>query len=593
MDINAILRSALPSVPPEMRAEVSASADRYKLIEERERCEASLYEFIKAAWPSIDGSEFIENWAVKAYCEHLEAVTYGAIPRLLSNFPPRCQKTITTSVCWPAWVWAQSNIGYLSGPQVRFLCGSYGDRLSLDNSNMCRRLIMSPWYQRLWGGRFSIRDDQNTKGQFDNTKNGSRIAVSAGGSLLGFGGDVVIVDDPHNTEEVESPDVLAKTIRWWNEIHTSRLNNPTESAVVVVMQRLRANDVSGVILDSEEDWTHFCIPMVFNEQQTRRCVTIALPQYDTDRPWQDEREDGDLMWPERFGPKEIEGLRRLGDWFWSGRYQQSPVPAGGGIIKREFWQPWDTTEAARYGLEWSGVRREYPDIELVVGSLDTSYGEKEENDYNALTIWGIWIERVSLSAPTLENPNAVVIKELNRRAMLMFAWAKRLPLHGREVFAYEGELKADFEARKKESWGLVEWVADTCRRYKVRRLLIEDKTRGRDVAQELKRLYVRENWGIELINPTKDKVTRVHSIVPMFTNNAVWAPDTKWSDEVISQCALFPKAEHDDYVDTVSMFLLWGRETGLLVRSDEMSAALEEEAAWKPHQETVAEGYGV
>jgi predicted phage terminase large subunit-like protein len=169
---------------------------------------------------------------------------------------------------------------------------------------------------------------------------------------------------------------------------------------------------------------------------------------------------------------------------------------------------------------------------LVVASLDTAYGEKEENDYNALTVWGIWIDFAK-----------------NRRAMLMFAWAKRLPLHSREVFAYPNESKADYEARKKENWGLVEWVADTCKRYKVKRLLIEDKTRGRDVANELKRLYARDNWGIELLVPTKDKVTRVHSIVPMFTDNAVWAPDTKWSDEVITQASLFPKAEHDDYVD--------------------------------------------
>jgi predicted phage terminase large subunit-like protein len=575
MDLNAIT-AAIAALPPAIRAEAELARDIYNLTEERERCEASLYEFIKAAWPSIDGSEFLDNWAVQAYCQHLEAVTYGVIPRLLSNFPPRCQKTLTTSVCWPAWVWAQSDISYLSGPQVRFLCGSYGERLSLDNSNLCRRLIMGPWYQRLWGHRFSLRDDQNTKGQFDNTRNGSRIATSVGGSLLGLGGDIIIIDDPHNTEEVESEDVLAKTIRWWNEIHTSRLNSPIESAVVVVMQRLRANDVSGVILDSDEEWTHFCIPMVFDEKQVRRCVTVPLPQYDTDEPWQDEREDGDLMWPERFGLKEIEGLRRLGDWFWSGRYQQSPVPAGGGIIKREFWQPWDNVEAQRYGLEWTGARREYPDIELVVASLDTAYGEKEENDYNALTVWGIWIDFAK-----------------NRRAMLMFAWAKRLPLHSREVFAYPNESKADYEARKKEDWGLVEWVADTCKRYKVKRLLIEDKTRGRDVANELKRLYARDNWGIELLVPTKDKVTRVHSIVPMFTDNAVWAPDTKWSDEVITQASLFPKAEHDDWVDTISMFLLWAREKELLVRADEMSAAMEDEAMWKPHEETVAEAYGV
>ncbi len=574
MDLNAIT-AAIATLPPAIRAEAELARDIYNLTEERESCEASLYEFVRAAWSSIDSSQFQDNWAVQAYCEHLEAVTFGDIRRLLCNFPPRTGKT-SILTCWQAWTWARSEIAYLSGPQVRFLCGSYGHPLALQSSNLCRRLILSPWYQRLWGHRFGLRDDQNTKNQFDTTKNGSRIATSVGGSLLGLGGDINCIDDPHNVEDVESDVERATAIAWSREIRTTRLNDPKRSAVVVTMQRLHAQDVSGEILDSDEDWVHFVIPMVFDEKQVRRCVTIALPQYDTDEPWQDEREDGDPMWPERFGPKEIENFRRLGDWFWSGRYQQSPVPAGGGIIKREFWQPWDNVEAQRYGLEWTGARREYPDIELVVASLDTAYGEKEENDYNALTVWGIWIDFAK-----------------NRRAMLMFAWAKRLPLHSREVFAYPNESKADYEARKKENWGLVEWVADTCKRYKVKRLLIEDKTRGRDVANELKRLYARDNWGIELLVPTKDKVTRVHSIVPMFTDNAVWAPDTKWSDEVITQASLFPKAEHDDYVDTCSMFLLWAREKELLVRADEMSAAMEDEAMWKPHEETVAEAYGV
>ena len=88
---------------------------------------------------------------------------------------------------------------------------------------------------------------------------------------------------------------------------------------------------------------------------------------------------------------------------WHLKEGRSP-PKGGGIIKREWWQPWDEEEARRYGLEWNGALKEYPLFSLVVGSLDTSYGERQENDYNALTIWGVWIDR-----------------NKNRRAMLMIA----------------------------------------------------------------------------------------------------------------------------------------------------------------------------
>jgi predicted phage terminase large subunit-like protein len=395
--------------------------------------------------------------------------------------------------------------------------------------------------------------------------------------IVGSGNVIVsnCVDDPHNTEEAESDADRQTALNWWSEIHSTRLNDPKQSAIVVVMQRLHSNDVSGTILDSGEDFTHFCIPMRFDE--TRRCVTVVLPQYDDEEPWTDDREEGELMWPDRFGEAEVRKLESaLGPYMASGRLAQRPVPKGGGILQRAWWQPWDQQEARTYGLEWGPGLKEFPHFELVVASLDTSYGEKQENDYNAMTIWGVWVDRAK-----------------NRRAMMAYAWNKRLPLHGKVVTAMTGETKVNFQQRQQAEWGLVEWVADSCKRYKVRRLIIENKTRGRDVANEINRLYARENWGVELIDPTGDKVSRAHSVVPMFTDNMVWAPDTRWSDAVITQCELFPKVDHDDMVDSCTMFLKWARENGILIRGDEASAALEDEAQYRPQTLSVAAQYGV
>jgi predicted phage terminase large subunit-like protein len=289
------------------------------------------------------------------------------------------------------------------------------------------------------------------------------------------------------------------------------------------------------------------------------------------------RAEGELAWVERFPAHVVDEQEfTKGLYAFQAQYQQSPTVRGGAIVRRDWWQPWDQDEARRYGLEWNGGLKEFPHFELVTATLDTSYGEKQENDYNAMTVWGVWIDR-----------------NKNRRAMLMYAWRKRLPLHGKLVSAFPNEAKVNFEARQKAEWGLVEWVADTCMRYKVKRLLIEDKTRGRDVANEINRLYTRENWGVELINPIGDKVSRVHSIVPLFTDNAIWAPDTKWAEMVIQECQSFPKADHDDLVDTVSMYLGWARENGILVRADEMNAALEDEMQYRSPGQSVAQQYGV
>lgn len=704
-------------VAPQINQEKLASLHRklalYSKVEERERCEESLTEFVQTAWTSVDSSTFQPSWALDAMCDHLEAVTLGQIPRLLINIPPRCSKTTVASICWPAWVWARSIQTFWSGPKVKFLCGSYNAPLALGSANKMRRLTLSPWYQGHWGGRFNLTQDQNTKSDFDNDKGGARQSTSVGGSLLGLGGDIIIClpykervltdrgllpigeivterlqvkiaglselgticwqtiekyeknpgnriveitwkggslrctadhhvfvwgrgyvpaetideddllygsdldkkvvtsvkevgweeqtynlrvepchnyfaegilvhncDDPHNTETekvVETDADRNKVASWWKELSSTRLNSPKESAIVVVMQRLHEQDLSGVILDSDdEDWVHLMIPM--RHDVARHNVTVKLPQYSDEEPWEDPRvEEDELMWPERFGEVEVKRIEsRLGPYMAAGRLQQAPVPKGGGIIKRDWWQTWDAQEAQRYGLEWSGERKEFPQCELVVASLDTSYGEKQENDYNALTVWGIWQDR-----------------NKNRRAMLMFAWRKRLPLHGKLTSALPNEPKLNFDHRQKEAWGLVEWVADTCRRYKVKRLLIEDKTRGRDVAQEITRLYARENWAPELLQPIGDKVSRTHSVVPLFTDGCVWAPDTRWSDLVIQESQSFPKAPHDDLHDTVTQFLSWSRENGLLIRGDEASAALEDENAYKPPVRSVAAHYGI
>lgn len=559
--------------------------DRFDLLEARDNYENNFGAFLEGAWSQIDSAPFQTCFAIDAMCDHVEAATLGHIPRLLINIPPRCAKTSVISVAWNAWIWARSEINFLSGPQVKFLSASYNTNLSLQSSNKTRRLLLSPWYQRYWGDRFTLRLDQNSKSLFDNTCGGSRIATSVRGSLLGLGGDVISVDDPQNTEtekKIETDADRKLVASWWQELSTTRLNDPKKSIIVVCMQRLHSGDLSGIILkameNDEEDWCHLMIPMEHDSR--RHCVTVVLPQYEgNSEPWSDPRtEDGELMWPERFGVREIERMkRRLGIYMAAGRLQQSPIPKGGGIIQRDWWQLWNNEEASRYGLAWTQHRKEFPPCELICGSIDTSYGEKDENSYNAMTVWGVWIDR-----------------NKNRRAMLMYGWQRHIKLHGKLLTALPNEAKVQFQERQKREWGLVELVADTCKRYGVQRLLIENKTRGRDVANELVRLYARENWGVQLLPVTGDKVSRVHSVVSMFTDGMIWAPETKWSEEVLTDVELFPKGEHNDLTDTVSMFLSWARQNEILLLGDEMDAALEDQMRYQGRpDDTVANSYGV
>ena len=217
----------------------------------------------------------------------------------------------------------------------------------------------------------------------------------------------------------------------------------------------------------------------------------------------------------------------------SAQYDQAPVPRGGGIIKRDWWLVWPPPDyVEQYTHEvldkdtGKMVRRTaFPRMEFICASVDTAYGEKEENDWNACTVWGIWRDRAELP-----------------RVMLMEAWRERLQLRG-----------------------LVHRVADTCRRRKVDALLIEAKTRGKDLADEIRRLVADGSFSVHLLDPgAADKTARLTATQAFFSDGLIYAPDRKWANAVIDEVASFPKGKNDDFCDSASQALLWMRRAGLL-----------------------------
>ena len=137
----------------------------------------------------------------------------------------------------------------------RFLCASHSQSLAIRDSTKMRRLIQSEWYQSRWGDLVTLTGDQNAKTKFETTSMGFREAVAAG-SITGSRGDIVIIDDPHSVEGAASDAMRASTIEWFLEAVPTRLNNPKKSAIVVIMQRLHEEDVSGVILNKSLGYDH-------------------------------------------------------------------------------------------------------------------------------------------------------------------------------------------------------------------------------------------------------------------------------------------------------------------------------------------------
>lgn len=506
---------------------------------ERFDYENSLYDFLRAAWPYIDASPWKDGWPIEAIAEHLQAVVDGDIKRLLINIPPRHGKSSITSVAFPAWAWAQSMRSPTSGPNVQFLMASYANQLVLRDSVKCRRLIESPWYQKYWGDRFKINSDQNTKSRFSNDCGGERLITSVGAAVTGEGGSIIVVDDPNAANEAFSEANIQATIDWWDGTMSTRLNDQKTGAMIVIQQRLAENDLTGHILESDtkREWEHLMLPMRF-EKDRAFCTSIG---------WEDPRkEDGELLWPDRFGEDEVDRLERvLGPFAAAGQLQQRPEPAGGGVIKREWWNVWDS--------------RSYPPMDFIIASLDTAYTLNTSNDYSALTVWGVFSEDLVAQNVRTFGKNGSVNGSVRTyvdgapKLMLMHAWQERLEFHQ-----------------------LIEKVADTCRRLKVDKLLIENKAAGISVSQELRRLYSGQGWAVQLADPkSMDKLSRLYSVQHLFAEGMVFAPDLQWAETVITQVGQFPKGKHDDLVDTVSMSIRHLRELGLLTRGSERIEELE------------------
>jgi predicted phage terminase large subunit-like protein len=521
--------------------------------------ENSLIEFVRAAWPEIDPAALQLNWHHEAIAEHLEAVARGQIRKLLINCPPRHTKTILVSVMFPAWIWAQrANDKYpLLGSQAKFLCLSYSDQLAMDNATLARRLVNCEWYQQRWGSRVRIAEDQDAKNKFDNAAGGSRISASFGGSVLGRGGDIKIIDDPHKVDEVESQVTRESILRTYDGTLKSRITDPHTAAEIIIMQRLHENDLAGHVLDSDDEFVHLSLPAEYDT--ARHCKTVI--------GWEDPRtQDGELLWPERFGPNELVPFR-TNPYEWAGQWQQSPAPRGGAIFRREWWQLWEPADG------------KFPQCDYIIASLDSAYTEKEQNDPSGFTVWGVFAPKQTMQLPS----GHIVETDMSPRVILMDAWRKHLPIHGEHVeylpeeetalaSTDEAEVKAAvkcYEARAKPHWGLVELVAHSCRRFKVDALLIEAKASGLDVAHEMRRLYADEKWSVHEQPVKGDKVARAHAVIPAFTRGLVYAPDRDWAEMVISEMETFPKGRFKDLTDSATQALKYLREGGMLEHPEE------------------------
>jgi predicted phage terminase large subunit-like protein len=293
----------------------------------RERCK-TLRGFVREAWHVLEPSTpYLANWHHDAICEHLEAITKKQITRLQINQPPATMKSLIASVMWEAWEWGPAEM-----PGLRYLTTSYTETYARRDSRKMRDLVLSEWYQALWPEVVLTRDNET---DFENTAKGGRRAMPFA-SLTAGRGNRVVIDDPHSTESVESPADRQKVIRIFRESVTSRLNDPIHDAILVIMHRLRTDDVCGVIEQIGLDYVKLILPMEYDPKRVSFTPFFKDPRTQVD----------ELLCPERLPRETIEMNKiELGSHAYATQYQQRPASREGGMFKRHWFHIVDAVPA--------------------------------------------------------------------------------------------------------------------------------------------------------------------------------------------------------------------------------------------------------
>ena len=226
---------------------------------------------------------------------------------------------------------------------------------------------------------------------------------------------------------------------------------------------------------------------------------------------------GNPLWPEFWSIEELHALQsELPASKWNAQYQQSPTSEQGAIVKREWWKEWTAEDP--------------PKCEFVIQSWDTAFTKNERSDYSACTTWGVFYLN--------ENQN-------DANVILLDAFKRRM----------------EFPELKEKAFNhYKEWEPDA--------FIVEAKASGAPLIYELRAMGI----PVQEFTPSRgnDKMVRINSVSDLFASGKVWAPATRWADELMEEMAAFPNSDHDDLVDSSTQALIRFRKGGFIrLQTDE------------------------
>lgn len=307
-----------------------------------------LLEFSRYMFKVRKHADFKFNYHQAQVCTALEKIVLGRVRRLIINIPPRAGKTELAVINFIAWCMGNFN-------DCEFIHASYSKRLATNNTYQARAIMQHEAYAEIFGD-IGLSRDSTAKDEFRTESGGIVYATGSDGTITGYGagkmrdyfGGAIIIDDPHKAGEANSDVMRQNVIDWFSTTIESRKNSP-DTPIVIIMQRLHENDLSGFLLSggNGEHWDHVNIPAASEDMEHS-------------------------FWEEQFPIDDLRRMAASDSYRFAGQYMQNPAPIGGGIFKDGWWNYYKALPT----FEWRAIY------------ADTAQKTKEHNDYSVFECWG-------------------------------------------------------------------------------------------------------------------------------------------------------------------------------------------------------------
>ena len=309
---------------------------------ELKQVKTNFLSFVKKMWP-----DFIEGSHHQTIADKFNRLASGELTRLIINMPPRHTKSEFASFFLPAFMIGQN-------PKLKIIQATHTAELAINFGRKAKHLIDSEDYQQIFNTR--LQEDSKAAGRWNTSDGGEYFAVGVQGAVTGRGADLLIIDDPHSEQDVNSANAFDNAWEWYTSGPRQRLQ--PGGRIVLVMTRWSTKDLTQKLINAQKN------------ENADQWEVIEFPAIlPTGKP----------VWPEYWKLEDLESVKAsAGVAKWNAQYMQNPTSEEGALIKREWWREWEDEDM--------------PPLQHIIQSYDTAFMKKETADYSAITTWGVFTE---------------------------------------------------------------------------------------------------------------------------------------------------------------------------------------------------------